>query len=974
MRRVKSSRTLATSTANCLSSNIAGGVVKVGAYDTELWSTPAQARRAFFKGRCVLILEPFFKRGLDGLCFIRVDQRDDIIVDIPDPRPDTAAAWHLQGNAFYTASPRSDCSPLAAIDCWSRALRLAGDQVAVLLANRAAAHLADGMPVLAATDAAVASILDPTNPKAAFRLITALIDMNEHKPLDGRGLAALEAVKELPSSWWEVSNVVDQLSKRPLPPPPTDDTSWEQQKETGNTAFRAGRFAEAVDSYTRSLSALDASSNTPSLAKLLCNRAVALTQAGKVSQGLMDATCAIALQPLNVKAWHHRASALQKLGRVEASQASCNFGREAVIASGELRSLPAFASIETKLVAIEKPDVTAPKKSTAEHTAEREAHTSMFKAKSYAGADGLGFLNMMTEMMPPEKQRKMFGRKIEPMLDFRFELGKYGGGFPAGVDAACANDYLRQSYEHARSLPHVMEMHLRQKQWEPDEHDILKRLNSPWRLEWYLGDGRRGDFCPELPEEGSTYASYVRHSFSNQAYRKEVLQGGKTHVAVGFVDLGLLLAADIQNSDAGPVRFIGYELSAYSIAKTLVLWEMLCSSASSATEENDQVRSILQVWYSASWSGKTMRAFSRAMASLCTRLAEFDEPVRHLIKHWAASNGVALSSGRKQWMDATSDARSTLGGFLLRNDRIDMARYELTGDFGLLSEPACGSVTMFDCPDGTPPLDKDESVFSTLHCKDLVPEGRQPDGAIPTDPNELLKVSLMTAAEQKVMSDLKMLRERATKGAVNVELRMQAVQDSVKEIAAEHPWTMSWSNVLDYFNAERFHAIARKCSAFGDTVHFGYSMNWTCGVRGTNIMDCCGPQGKETRDTVIDMANESLSGMYHSLGWQHRLRLPPPENPYNTTSFSLEIVLYQKWADHWINFAGAPCSLANVEHSMPSPLSCTGGSTVSMTWTYDPEVSFSAANKKLTPEQEHKLEKIIGRTNKEGMKASRSKK
>ena len=71
-----------------MSSNLAGGIVKVGAYDTELWATPAQARRAFFKGRCVLILEPFFKRGLDGLCFIRVDQRDDIIVDIPDPRPE----------------------------------------------------------------------------------------------------------------------------------------------------------------------------------------------------------------------------------------------------------------------------------------------------------------------------------------------------------------------------------------------------------------------------------------------------------------------------------------------------------------------------------------------------------------------------------------------------------------------------------------------------------------------------------------------------------------------------------------------------------------------------------------------------------------------------------------------------------------------------------------------------------------------
>ena len=69
----------------CSTSNLAGGVVKVGAYDTGLWATPAQARRAFFKGRCVLIQEPFFKRGLDGLCFIRVDQRDDIIFDIPDP-------------------------------------------------------------------------------------------------------------------------------------------------------------------------------------------------------------------------------------------------------------------------------------------------------------------------------------------------------------------------------------------------------------------------------------------------------------------------------------------------------------------------------------------------------------------------------------------------------------------------------------------------------------------------------------------------------------------------------------------------------------------------------------------------------------------------------------------------------------------------------------------------------------------------
>ena len=88
------------------------------------------------------------------------------------------------------------------------------------------------------------------------------------------------------------------------------------------------------------------------------------------------------------------------------------------------------------------------------------------------------------------------------------------------------------------------------------------------------------------------------------------------------MDLGLLLAADIRDSDAGPVRFIGYELSAYSIAKTLLLWEMLCtSSASSAADEENHLRSILQVWYSAGWSGKTMQAFSSAIASLPIALA-----------------------------------------------------------------------------------------------------------------------------------------------------------------------------------------------------------------------------------------------------------------------------------------------------------------------------------------------------------------
>lgn len=123
-------------------------------------------------------------------------------------------------------------------------------------------------------------------------------------------------------------------------------------------------------------------------------------------------------------------------------------------------------------------------------------------------------------------------------------------------------------------------------------------------------------------------------------------------------------------------------------------------------------------------------------------------------------------------------------------------------------------------------------------------------------------------------------------------------------------------------------------------------MNWTTLVKGTNIIDFQGRQLADTRKHILETSNKSMKDSYRILGWHHRLRLPVPQNPINTTSWGLETVQYKNWTSYFWETAlesGGPCQVANVERALLSPLSCTGSSTVHMTWTYDPEIQFRAA-------------------------------
>ena len=239
---------------------------------------------------------------------------------------------------------------------------------------------------------------------------------------------------------------------------------------------------------------------------------------------------------------------------------------------------------------------------------------------------------------------------------------------------------------------------------------------------------------------------------------------------------------------------------------------------------------------------------------------------------------------------------------------------------------------MFDCPDGTPPLTGDESVFS---CFDW--------NRIAEILNEKPGETFISAAADHAMAAISNLAVWATEELITVDLICSSVENAIDVVKSKKPWTMSWSNVLDYLDPKSFHRLARDCSIHGETIHFGYSMNWVTNVYGTNIIDFQGKGHVGFRAKVIDSANQAVKAAYEDLGYDSFLRLPPPTNPINTTAhFGFEVLHYKKWAEHFFDFAReyGPCHVAKVEHVVGSPLSCTGASTVAFTWTYDPDITF----------------------------------
>lgn len=94
------------------------------------------------------------------------------------------------------------------------------------------------------------------------------------------------------------------------------------------------------------------------------------------------------------------------------------------------------------------------------------------------------------------------------------------------------------------------------------------------------------------------------------------------------------------------------------------------------------------------------------------------------------------------------------------------------------------------------------------------------------------------------------------------------------------PYTISWSNLLDYCRSySDFHKMARACSG-PNTVHFAYSMNWTRSTKGANYID----YPLAVRKKLLEQAKAMYVFTLDTIGARTYFRCPPVENPINIVS------------------------------------------------------------------------------------------
>ncbi|ETO82310.1 hypothetical protein F444_03535 [Phytophthora nicotianae P1976] len=625
------------------------------------------------------------------------------------------------------------------------------------------------------------------------------------------------------------------------------------------------------------------------------------------------------------------------------------------------------------------------------------------------------------------REWKMFLEHPPPQIHVEFPKLR---GWPEGIDPTFAQKILHRAYLDASANPWIFADTMRQGAFyeHMDPSELVKRWHGTEALEVLQSKGKflkYGDIIDGRTSESDALPAYdarIRSNFVNNPNRAEVYFFGSTHVAIGFNDLSSLLSAKIQDktsSSTGPLRFEGIEMSEFAVAKCKVVAQMLGSPDVS-------IASVMEVWLSSTWSETTLADFRKSLDTVLAAMKGTHEnpKVVSYLKHWASTETISAAKARSEFfLNMERYNVKTLmapASFCRQIDRLDLIQYMLTGEVRVSSnasnvlekeqtgyvatnskrksgskkpnrrknskqeaELLVGSVTMWNVPSGAPPLEED-FAFNTVDFMTLLEDFAERQRKQKHSVDRLSVADLFVI---HIMKNLQRLRDliQAHKLTINVmygvvkAVRGKAANDPVNQellarIAMMHPYTISWSNVLDYFLPDDFHDLARRCSMYGDCMHYGYSMNWPTQVYGASIIDYDPKYCKQVIDTTLDTALcfSTSSGpsavpssmqLFKMMGLDKLVTLPFREHPLNATGYVLAHVYKQHWIDHYMKTGeltgtaafrlGASYTPSNsglqmgtMDLSMPSPLYRTS-LTLYMSWCYDPELRLQGANNPL---------------------------
>jgi hypothetical protein len=307
--------------------------------------------------------------------------------------------------------------------------------------------------------------------------------------------------------------------------------------------------------------------------------------------------------------------------------------------------------------------------------------------------------------------------------------------------------------------------------------------------------------------------------------------------------------------------------------------------------------------------------------------------VLRLLQHWQKAPVVSLAHARAEWIDINDSAFSA-ASFLQAVDRAAFCAYAISGDVLPAQSDSVGSITMFAVPAG---LERSltESIFDVIPLSHLLKHrANQPD--------------LLAAARAYLREGTTQIHEWISTDRIVIEPRLGMVvvnSPTIEVIHTLQPYTMSWSNVLDYMTPRDFHTVARACSAAEETVHYAYSMNWTNQVKGSCLLDYA---DATARLRILDGSPKGMKDFLESKsgpdsiypGVCQLIHLPPVVNAMNTADFVLASKSHPVWVKAFFDPARAgPHQLGPIAYPVYNFLARLY-TTIAMPFSYDMNVRF----------------------------------
>lgn len=388
------------------------------------------------------------------------------------------------------------------------------------------------------------------------------------------------------------------------------------------------------------------------------------------------------------------------------------------------------------------------------------------------------------------------------------------------------------------------------------------------------------------------------------------LEYGQTHVAIGYVDLGVLLTGNFIGDPAkGPLHLVGYDPSAYSMAKTLVLLQMM--------KRGEAVEDIVQVAYSTGWSQRTAEVFEQTVLDLLNWVVAPDE-VLTLLEHWVTAKETDLLEAQEHWLTWHGMVDLLAANIVDAKDRIELLQYYMTGR---LLKCDVGSVVMHSIPEEYPQLIANETVFWTMSMKEL---GQHYEHC----------GTLMGVVVHVLKSRIERLAKRVQKREVTWDLRLKRVDptssETHKEIRRLHPRGISWSNLCDFVGNGGFHHMARACSADFGTQHYLHTIHWILDVKGTYLIDYPETEARH----VLEMCDNSAAREVSKHGLDKHLLNPPVISPTILAGLA-STKFFEDWCSVWLNAGGVKNSQVREKTMLPFSLVGRWEGTGYLSYTYN---------------------------------------